>query len=279
MAGSKRDRELAREHYLRQQERRNQERAKGRQRQQVLAATVAVVAVLAGVALIAFLMRDDEPTDIGSPLPSASAEPSTDASAAPGVPLEGCTEATGGPVEKPTFEAVPEQTVEAANYTASITTNCGPVELSLDAAKAPKTVNSFAFLAGEGYFDGTACHRLVNSGIFVLQCGDPTFSGSGGPGYSIPDENLPAADSTVYPAGTVAMANSGPNTNGSQFFLVFEDSQLGPNYTVLGSISEGLDVLQRIGAAGDDGAYAAGGGGGKPNQPVVLEKVTVEKTA
>ncbi len=132
--------------------------------------------------------------------------------------------------------------------------SAGDINVDLDAGATPCTVNSFLSLAEQGYFDGTDCHRLTTQGIWVLQCGDPTGTGSGGPGYAFDDE-LTGAE--TYPAGTLAMANAGPGTNGSQFFLVYEDSLgLPPDYTVFGTISpEGLKVVQEIGAKGTaDGA-------------------------
>ena len=153
-----------------------------------------------------------------------------------------------------------------AKYTAQLETTCGTVDIALEATRAPRTVNSFVFLAGQKYFDHTRCHRLTTAGIFVLQCGDPTATGTGGPGYQFPNENL---DGATYPAGTVAMANAGPDTNGSQFFLVYKDSQLPPNYTPFGKITGGMDVLARVADAG-----AAGGEDGRPNADVVLNSVT-----
>src|SRR6478735_8703463 len=124
----------------------------------------------------------------------------------------------------------------------------------------------------DGYFDNTMCHRLTTEGIYVLQCGDPKGDGTGGPGFTIPDENLPkaGADGTaVYKRGTVAMANAGPGTTGSQFFLVYKDSPLPPNYTVVGEITQGLDVLDHIAAQGT----ADGSGDGAPKQPVQIQKM------
>ena len=119
------------------------------------------------------------------------------------------------------------------NKTFTFTTNCGDVVIAADGIKAPLTVISMAYMANNGYFDATLCHRLTTKGIYVLQCGDPTASGSGGPAWQVPDENLPTPGANSYPAGTVAMANSGANTNGSQFFIVYADnSMLGPNYTI-----------------------------------------------
>ena len=164
----------------------------------------------------------------------------------------------------------------SASYKAVLNTSCGDIGISLDARNAPKTVNSFVFLAQQSYFNHTHCHRLTTTGIYVLQCGDPTATGTGGPGYTIPDEYLndPAIKGGTYPAGTVAMANSGPNTNGSQFFLVYQDSRLPPSYTPFGTITSGLDILQRIGKDGVKG----GGTDGTPNDNVTINSVPVTKS-
>ena len=149
----------------------------------------------------------------------------------------------------------------------TIATNVGDVKISLDADKAPCTVNSFVSLAKQGYFDGTKCHRLVNQGIFVLQCGDPSATGQGGPGYSFADELTdsdprlqpcagqvdPTSGKEVctYTAGTLAMANAGADTNGSQFFLVYKDSPLPAAYTVFGKMSAaGVKVVQDVAKGG-----------------------------
>jgi peptidyl-prolyl cis-trans isomerase B (cyclophilin B) len=139
-------------------------------------------------------------------------------------------------------------------------TSQGLITVQMLTDKAPCTTFSFRFLASAGYYNGTHCHRLTTQGIFVLQCGDPTGTGSGGPGYSFNDENLAGA---TYPAGTVAMANAGPNTNGSQFFFTWKNSTLPPLYTPFGTIVSGMDVLQKIAAAGDDSQN--GPGDGYPN--------------
>ena len=149
-------------------------------------------------------------------------------------------------------------------------TNQGDIVIALNAAKAPHTVNSFNFLAGQKFFDGTHCHRLTTQGIYVLQCGDPTRTGTGGPGYQFQDENLAGA---TYPAGTVAMANAGPNTNGSQFFLVYKDAALAPNYTPFGTITSGLDVVNKVAAGGTTDSNSAGDG--SPKIDVVFTSVTV----
>lgn len=152
-------------------------------------------------------------------------------------------------------------------------TNQGDITASLDAAGAPCNVQSIEFLVKQKYYDNTGCPRSVNSGIYVVQCGDPSGTTGGGPSYSVKDENLSKAK---YPAGTIAMANGGPNTNGSQFFFITKDSTaaLGPKYTVLGTVVSGLDILRKIAAAGDDGSNTAGGG--RPNIDLIFKSVTIK---
>jgi peptidyl-prolyl cis-trans isomerase B (cyclophilin B) len=171
---------------------------------------------------------------------------------------------------------------DPATVSVSMTTNQGNIGLQLDNAKAPCTVNSFASLAQQGYFNDTPCHRLTTGGLSVLQCGDPTGKGTGGPGYQFADEypanqyqpdNPALQQPVVYPRGTLAMANAGPGTNGSQFFLVYKDSQLPPNYTVFGKIdATGLATLDKIAAAG----VAGGGQDGKPAMDVELKSVQLD---
>lgn len=155
-------------------------------------------------------------------------------------------------------------------YEVELMTSVGRVAFAVDAAKVPCALGSIRSLARAGYFDGSSCHRLTTGDIKVLQCGDPTGFGNGGPGYVFDDEALAGA---TYPAGTVAMANRGPNTNGSQFFFVYGASQLAPDYTPLGRITAGLDLLQRVASAGSNDNIAPGDG--QPKVPVVLQRVTV----
>ena len=156
--------------------------------------------------------------------------------------------------------------------TATVATNQGDIGLTMDAAATPCTVASFVSLAEQGFYDDTPCPRIGDQeGFGILQCGDPTGTGSGGPGYSFADE---LTGDETYPAGTIAMANAGPDTNGSQFFLVFRDSQFPPSYTVFGTIDEaGVTVLEEIAATGNDNSNPAGGG--TPNEPVQIESVTI----
>ena len=153
----------------------------------------------------------------------------------------------------PTFD----QKRAAQPYLAVLHTTQGTITFQALTSKAPCTTFSFRFLAEHGYYDDTHCHRLTTQHIFVLQCGDPTGTGSGGPGYEFPDENLAGA---TYPAGTVAMANAGPNTNGSQFFFCWKDTTLPPLYTPFGRVVGGLNVLQKVAAAGEDDQNNPGDG-------------------
>lgn len=156
----------------------------------------------------------------------------------------------------------------------SMETTAGPIGLTLDRSLAPCTVNSMVNLIKQDFYEGSECHRLGTRGLQMLQCGDPTGSGRGGPGYSFADETFPQLS---YGRGLVAMANSGPDTNGSQFFLVYGDAQLDPNYTVFGTISdEGLATLDEVANGGIGEQGAAGDGTGKPEIPVKFTKVTVD---
>ena len=171
--------------------------------------------------------------------------------------------------------AIPTIKKPFKDKTFTLKTNCGDVVFSAFGTKAPLTVISMSYMANNGYFDETLCHRLTTKGIYVLQCGDPTASGSGGPTWQVPDENLPTPSVNTYPAGTIAMANSGPNTNGSQFFIVYSDnSMLRPNYTVWGQITKGLDIIRAVAAKGSNNSN--GDGDGVPNQTFALEKVTAK---
>ena len=155
--------------------------------------------------------------------------------------------------------------------TMTLRTNCGNVVIALD-PNAPFTVTQISALAKAGYYNKSLCHREAISGFYMLQCGDPTAQGNGDPGFSYGDENLPVGKALTYPAGTVAMANSGPNTNGSQFFLVFGDSPaLGPSYSIWGKITEGLDVLKFIASKGVNDPS----GIGAPKIKVAIESVSV----
>ncbi|MGW0736551.1 peptidylprolyl isomerase [Streptomyces sp. NPDC002851] len=260
VSNDQRRRQLAREKFARQQARRESARRKAKQRNAVIASSLAVV-LFAGVAVAATsgFYGDDESKK--GKVPSDAASPT--------------------PTEKPE----PKMAIDKkATYTMDMKTDRGDMAIAMDAAKTPHTVNSFKYLADKGFFDGTKCHRLVTEGIHVLQCGDPEGTGMGGPGYTIPDENLkglgkPGKDGTVtYKAGTVAMANTGqPDSGGSQFFLVFKNSKLPPSYTPVGTLDDaGLKAVEKI---AEDGVGKGGQGpsDGPPKKPVKVEKVTVKK--
>ena len=261
----------------------------------VAAAIVVIAAVVATVVL----------TNRNSSTPSASSSTSTPTSAAnspldapePGKPAalpafaapdglgSNCeypksTEAASKPNKPPRAGKVP---TDPAEVSASMETNQGNIGLQLDNAKSPCTVNSFASLAQQGYFNGTPCHRLTTSeGLAVLQCGDPTGQGTGGPGYQFANEyptdqyqpdDPKLQQPVVYPRGTLAMANAGPGTNGSQFFLVYKDSMLPPNYTVFGTIDQtGLATLDKIAAAGTK----EGGDDGAPKLDVTIKSLQLD---
>ncbi|MFG3498541.1 peptidylprolyl isomerase [Streptomyces sp. NPDC047928] len=257
VSSDQRRRQLAREKFERQRQRREEARKKARRRNSIIAAALAVV-IAAGVAAYASVGlsdgdRNDSASDAaGSPSPSESATPE------PSMAID-----------------------EKAAYTMSLKTGQGDITIAMDAAKTPRTVNSFKHLADKKYFDTTKCHRLTTEGIFVLQCGDPKGDGTGGPGYNIPDENLTAlgkagADGTVtFKAGTVAMANTGqPDSGGSQFFLVYKDTKLPPSYTPFGTMdAAGLKAVQKIAASGVEGDVKDGA----PKKAVVIQKATVSK--
>ncbi|MEV8094869.1 peptidylprolyl isomerase [Kitasatospora sp. NPDC085879] len=260
VSSEQRRRQLAREKYERQMQRRAEAQQHARKRNVLVGAAVAVAVVAAAGTAWALSGSDGDKKDAAAaPTPTAAA------------PVKGCTTPAPGSPNGKQFKSEPAMTVDTkAAYTMTLDTSCGKITIALDAAKAPHTVNSFAFLSNEKYFDHTKCHRLTTEGIYVLQCGDPTGTGSGGPGYQFADENLTGA---TYPAGTVAMANAGPGTNGSQFFLVYKDTQLPPSYTPFGKVTGGLDVVQNIASGGVQG----GGADGAPVADMVLNSVTTAK--
>ncbi|MER6382622.1 peptidylprolyl isomerase [Streptomyces sp. NPDC001250] len=269
-----RRRQLAREKFLRQQQRRTQARRKARVRNSVIASVLGVI-VIGSVALYTtgVLKGDGKKTNT-----AADVTPSATPSKAP----DPCAKPAAGSAQKLSWKTEPATTIDtSAKYTMKLATTCGDIDIDLKTAAAPHTVNSFDFLAGKGFFDHTKCHRLTTSGIYVLQCGDPQGTGMGGPGYTLPDENLKdkSLKGNTYPAGTVAMANTGQkHTGGSQFFLVYKDSPLPPQYTPFGTVSDaGMKVLQKIAAAGAQAADPSTGNTA-PNATVVINKATVTKS-
>jgi peptidyl-prolyl cis-trans isomerase B (cyclophilin B) len=243
-------------------------------KRQVLALAAAVLAVVAvGGAASASAVSHGAPARGHAPAahPAATAltlEPMATRHAEP--PGPGCGFTKAVPFDR--YKGLPDFTAKRAarRYLALLHTTQGLIVVRMRTAQAPCTTFSFRFLAQRDYFTGTHCHRLTTRGIFVLQCGDPTGTGSGGPGYRFNDENLAGA---TYPAGTVAMANAGPNTNGSQFFFVWKNTQLPPDYTPFGRVIGGMAVLRKIAAAGDDSQN--GPGDGYPHRYVGFQRVQI----
>ena len=205
----------------------------------------------------------------------ATASPSSSSSSGPGLnppnmhvqPAAGPTPASvcgyHATIPADRFKGIPvfNATQAAKPFLVRFFTTQGVITVKMLTTKAPCTTFSYRFLASRGYFNNTHCHRLTTQGIFVLQCGDPTGTGAGAPGYSFNDENLAGA---AYTTGTVAMANAGPDTNGSQFFFTWKNSPIPPDYTPFGTVVGGMNVLQKIAAAGDDSQN--GPGDGYPNR-------------
>ncbi len=248
---------------------------------------VAAVAAAIGLTLAGCVARenpssapatDDFPTAAAEEDPGSSTEADSGSDSGAGATEGDCGFAADQSGQEPAVGLPPDEgPVEATTLT--LTTSAGPLAITLDAERAPCTVQSMAFLAGEGFFDGTNCHRLTTSqGLQVLQCGDPQGDGSGGPGYVVPDEfptDLPPAadgENVTYQRGIVAMANAGPGTTGSQFFLVYGDSTLPPDYTVFGTLDEAsLGTLDQVAAGG----VAGGAQDGAPVTPVTIESAAV----
>ena len=288
MSSTKREKELARQRAERQAARDAAAGQRRKQRNAVLGSVVAVALVAgAAVAGSTFLGGgSDAPSDsvaaavettatpsAAAPVtPTAAASPTATTAAVAGDP--GCTyEQTPEPAARKVLLPPTEGVETELRYAVTVATDRGDIVFEMDSAKTPCTANNLRSLAHFRYFDGTACHRLTTKGIEVLQCGDPTGTGSGGPGYQFADENLEGA---TYPRGTVAMANAGPGTNGSQFFLVYGDSTLPPNYTPFGTITSGLEVLDAVAKAGSDDSNGAGDG--KPKLPITIRTLRAAQT-
>lgn len=249
MSPNKREREYARRRYEEWQHRREAALARKRRQRIVAGSVVAVLVVALGIAG-ALSLR-------GTGTASASA--------------------TSSPTPTSSFSLPSPTLAEGRAWTGTVTTSAGAISVSLDGGAAPQAVANFVYLAQQGFFTATPCHRLVTANIYVLQCGDPTGTGSGGPGYSWgPIENAPT--NNIYPAGTIAMARSGNDGSsmGSQFFIVYKDSPIPADtaggYTVFGHVTSGLDVVQAVADAGVKGGLTDGA----PTTAVTIEGVEVQ---
>jgi len=283
---------------LERQLERRAERDRKRRLYTIIGSAAAAVVVIAAIVATIVLTNRDSSTPTAAPSTASTSEAASPLDAPePGKPgalpafvaPEGLgsncqypksPEPASKPVDAPRSGKVP---TDPAQVSASMETNQGNIGLQLDNAKAPCTVNSFASLANKGFFDNTPCHRLTTGeGLAVLQCGDPTGQGTGGPGYQFANEyptdqyqpdDPKLQQPVLYPRGTLAMANAGPGTNGSQFFLVYKDSTLPPNYTVFGTIDQtGLATLDKIAAAGTKD----GGEDGAPKLDVTIKKLQLD---
>jgi len=243
-----------------------QPRSTSRRNGVVVAAVLGVLVVVGGLVLVQVLTSGDgDPADAAGPRQVET-------------PAAGeCNEPPPVPESPEQYDEVPDaSTAEGAVWTARMATNCGEIVMELYGDKAPQAVSSFIFLAREGFWYDSPCSRLTTSGIFVLQCGDPTGTGSGGPGYVYGVENAPADDS--YPRGALAMARTqDPNSNGSQFFIVYDDTQLPDptGYSIFGKVTKGMGIVDRIAKAGVGGSL----GPEAPAQPISILDIQVEKAS
>jgi peptidyl-prolyl cis-trans isomerase B (cyclophilin B) len=281
-----RQRKLAKDAHQRRLERREMQLK--RQRQWAVGSISVILAVAVGLGITfavgGFSSPKPKPVAATSPTPAASPSVAPSPSSTATMVDGKCQYIQGGTAaRKVTLPPAAPDT--KATYVATIVTNRGKVVIDLNNNGALCTVNSFVSLADQKYFNNTTCHRLTTSGIFVLQCGDPTGTGSGVPGYGFGNENTASLKVTtvngtleaLYPSGVVAMANTGqPDSNGSQFFLVYKDTMLQPNYTPFGTIVSGLNIIQNVAKAGSDNSN--GTGDGHPKEKVQIESVTISKT-
>ncbi|MEU7629392.1 peptidylprolyl isomerase [Nocardia sp. NPDC049220] len=274
------------------------QRAQRRKQLTIAGSVLGVVVVVAAVTGVYFLTRGEDGNNSTATDAALSDSASLSNSPAPAAPpaakakpakvdcvYRDGAKAAGKQVAKPKGDGIPTTGVDA-EVSVSMETSQGPVGLMLNNAAAPCTVNSFVSLASQNFFDGTACHRMTASEMLkVLQCGDPTGTGSGGPGYEFDNEyptdqyaqDDPATSTPIaYKRGVLAMANAGPGTNGSQFFIVYGDSQLPPQYTIFGTVDENsLGTLDKIAQIGQDDSN--GPDDGKPKQPVTIQSVRIDR--
>jgi peptidyl-prolyl cis-trans isomerase B (cyclophilin B) len=284
---NERRRKLARDAHQRRMERQAEQARRAKQLSVAVIVAVLVVGVGIGSAIIAGAFSHKAKAAANGPAspsassatapvnPSASPTPSTTPSpSSTAAMVKGkCVYIKSGTAARK-VKLPPAKPDTKATYVATIKTNRGTIVIDLLNSKAPCTVGSFVSLAKQHYFNNTHCHRLTTTGIFVLQCGDPTGLGTGGPGYEFGTENLTGA---TYPANTVAMANTGaPDSNGSQFFLVYKNTPLPASYTPFGTIVKGLNVIQNVAKVGSNNSN--GPGDGHPKEKVQIESVTIKKT-
>jgi peptidyl-prolyl cis-trans isomerase B (cyclophilin B) len=274
VSGKDRKKQLARQRYERQQARREAQERRAR-RTKIIGSVVAIVLVVGAGAGLAGVIG------VGGDQPAEGDQANAGAQATP-TPQPSVTVAPGECAYQPNAEqgaknvgTPPKKPAHKGTVRATVKTGLGDIVMDLDAAKAPCTVNSMAYLASKNFFDKTSCHRLVTEGIKVLQCGDPTGTGAGGPTYRYANENTKGAK---YLRGTVAMAHSmQPDSNGSQFFIVYGDSKdLPADYTVFGKIVKGMDVVDEVAKAGATDPDPTTGNTA-PKKKIEIQDVTIAK--
>ncbi|MGW4423950.1 peptidylprolyl isomerase [Streptosporangium sp. NPDC004631] len=283
MSGKDRQKQLAREHHERQIQRRMEREARAK-RNAIIGTSGAVVVVVGGVIAVTALLGGGDPSSAtvdpaptASPSsPSATQETSGPTAFDPAAGTCGYVADTGGGPAKDV--GLPPAKVDMSPKTMTLKTNRGDIVVEVSAKKTPCTVNSFAFLAKKKFFNGSKCHRLGSDRFPVLQCGDPLAKadgkgqtdGQGGPGYRFVNENLKGAK---YTRGVVAMANSGADTNGSQFFIVYGDAPLTPDYTPFGTVTKGMEIIDKVNKGG---VITPGPDGtGAPKETVEIKDVTM----
>jgi peptidyl-prolyl cis-trans isomerase B (cyclophilin B) len=264
------ERARARRRYERQMAAAAAREAERERNKRVVVVVALVLVLVAGFVGLTNALGKNDSTSKATGAPSSATAP---------VSVAGCAPPPTGIGTSAQLKLPDKKAVEGKTYTAVITTNCGDITVELDGSKAPQAVASFKSLAEKQYWLNSACHRLTTQGIFVLQCGDPTGTGSGSPGYGFAVENAPANGS--YPAGALAMARTNdPKTgNGGQFFIVYKDSSLPTDtggYTIFGKVTGGMDIVKKIADAGVRG----GATDGAPAAPISILRVAVtEKKA
>lgn len=263
MASNKRERQLAAQKADRQAAKRAEEEAKRQRTAKVAIAALVAIGLLTLAALAVFTRSSEEPNAAASNAPTAPVTAPDNVH---------CEDATG--INHPGNYSLPATKELPAGSVLVLDTNCGEIKIALEPKAAPITSTAIEFLASQGWYNSNACSRLTTEGIYVIQCGAGNPEGTGEPGFTFKDENLPGKPPNNYPRGTVAMANAGPNTNSSQFFMVYKDTTLQPAYTVFGKVINGLDILDYVAAQGvapgssspSDGPLA---------QPLVIKTATV----
>jgi peptidyl-prolyl cis-trans isomerase B (cyclophilin B) len=257
-----------------------------RRTQAVVGAAVAVLVVIGGIVWLVLGTGGDKKK---SAAPAASASPGASQTASATkcawLPLvDPSASPAPAPLPKeiknvgtPPVSGEPRSGIE----TLTITTNLGVIKIAVDTAKAPCTAASFTYLASKKFYDNTKCHRMTTAGIFVLQCGDPSATGRGGPAYRMAEENLPVGKRPAYPEGIVAMAKGqSPASSSSQFFIVYKDTDsLQPDYTVLGRVTEGLDIVKKVAEAGVTPSDPQNPNDGTPKTEVKIVSLTMSPPA